>query len=191
MCGLLVEQIVWCSVKDVCEVLLLCFNLICLCKFEICLVVVQFCLDFLFFNGYGGFIQDGCEYVIIMMFGQKILMFWVNVIVNVYFGSVILESGVVYIWSENVYEYCFMLWENDLVSDLSGEVFYLCDEESGYFWLLILLFCVGSVLYVIWYGFGYSVFEYEEDGICLELIVYIDMMVVVKFLVLKICNYFG
>lgn len=109
-------------------------------------------------------------------------------LVNLGFGCVVFESGGVCMWSENVYEFCFILWYNDLVIDVSGEVIYLCDEESGYYWLFMLLLCCGIGCYVICYGFGYLVFEYVEDGIVLELWVYVVLYVLVKFLVLCLCN---
>jgi cyclic beta-1,2-glucan synthetase len=59
---------------------------------------------------------------------------WVNVLANPLFGSVVSESGQAYTWSENAHEFRLTPWDNDPVSDRSGEAFYLRDEQTGQFW---------------------------------------------------------
>ena len=56
-------------------------------------------------------------------------------------------------------------WHNDPVSDASGEAFYIRDEETGRFWSPTPLPARGAMPYTTRHGFGYSVFEYAEDGI--------------------------
>lgn len=144
-----------------------------------------------FDNGIGSFSEDGCEYVVVVCEGVLMLVLWVNVIVNVCLGMVVSESVLGYIWFENVYEFCLMFWFNDLVFDMGGEVFYLCDEEIGWVWLLMLLLCRGIGVYCMCYGFGYMVYEYSEDGIVSELWVFVDVIVFFKFLVLCLYNFLG
>ena len=147
--------------------------------------------ELIFFNGYGGFATDGREYVIITAPGQSTPAPWVNVIANSHFGTVISESGAAYTWSENAHEFRFTPWNNDPVSDPSGEAIYLRDEESGYFWSPTPLPCAGQTPYVTRHGFGYSVFEHDEDGIRSELTVFVDTQAAVKISVLKIRNNSG
>ena len=90
--------------------------------------------DLLFFNGRGGFSPDGREYQILLDEQDPTPAPWSNVIANDSFGSVISEAGQAYSWFENAHEYRLTPWENDPVSDRSGEAFYLRDEESGHFW---------------------------------------------------------
>jgi len=147
--------------------------------------------DLSFFNGLGGFSPDGKEYVIITDKNNKTPAPWVNVIANPNFGTVISESGSAYSWTENAHELRLTPWNNDPVSDASGEVFYLRDEESGHFWSTTLLPAGGESPYITRHGFGYSVFEHIEDGIYSEMTVYVDMVSAVKFTVLKIRNQSG
>src|SRR5947207_2891945 len=49
----------------------------------------------------------------------------------------------------------------------------------------------GAMAYVIRHGFGYSIFEYAEDGIVTELILYVAIDAPVKFARLKIANRSG
>ena len=147
--------------------------------------------DLVFFNGLGGFTPDGREYVITTAHGQMTPAPWVNVLANPHFGTVISESGLAYTWSENAHEFRLTPWNNDPVSDSSGEAFYLRDEESGHFWSPTPLPSRGAAPYVSRHGFGYSVFEHTEGGIRSELWVYVALDAPVKFSVLKVRNESG
>jgi cellobiose phosphorylase len=144
--------------------------------------------DLTFYNGLGGFTPDGREYVITTAHGQLTPTPWVNVLANPNFGTVISESGLAYTWSENAHEFRLTPWSNDPVSDSRGEAFYLRDEESGQFWSPTPLPCRGATPYVTRHGFGYSVFEHTEHGICSELWVYVALDSPIKFVVLKVRN---
>ncbi len=147
--------------------------------------------DLVFFNGLGGFTPDGREYVITTAQGQVTPAPWGNVLANPNFGSVLSESGHAYTWSENAHEYRLTPWNNDPVSDSSGESFYLRDEESGRFWSPTPLPSRGSTPYVTRHGFGYTVFEHTESGIRSEMWVYVALDAPVKFTVWKVRNESG
>ncbi|MCX6538495.1 MAG: cyclic beta 1-2 glucan synthetase [Acidobacteria bacterium] len=147
--------------------------------------------DLLFFNGLGGFTQDGHEYIITTGAGHVTPAPWVNVLANPGFGTVISESGSAYTWADNAHEFRLTPWNNDSVTDASGEAFYLRDEESGRFWSPTPLPAGSGSPYTSRHGFGYSVFEHSEDGITSELWVYVDLTAPVKWSVLKIRNASG
>jgi len=92
---------------------------------------------------------------------------------------------------ENAHELRLTPWNNDPVSDTSGEAFYLRDEESGYYWSPSPLPCRGRSPYITRHGFGYSRFEHIEDGIVSEMTVYVDIASPVKFTVIKLTNRSG
>jgi len=147
--------------------------------------------DLQFFNGLGGFTEDGKEYVITTTPENKTPAPWINVLANPGFGSIITESGQSYTWVENAHEIRLTPWNNDPVTDLKGEAFYLKDEESGRFWSPVPLPCGGSSPYITRHGFGYSVFEHSEDGIYTEMTVFTDIEAPVKFIVIKLRNHSG
>ncbi len=147
--------------------------------------------DLVFSNGLGGFTGDGREYVIATGGGAVTPAPWVNVLANPGFGTVVSESGSAYSWAENAHEFRLTPWNNDAVSDASGEAFYLRDEESGRFWSPTPLPAGHDAPYTSRHGFGYSVFEHTEDGITTELWVYVDRAAPVKWSVLKIRNASG
>ncbi|HMB96102.1 MAG TPA: glucoamylase family protein [Tepidisphaeraceae bacterium] len=144
-----------------------------------------------FFNGLGGFSPDGREYVMILPADQTTPAPWINVIANAYFGTVVSESGSGYTWSENSHEFRLTPWYNDPVSDTGGEAIYIRDEETGRFWSPSPLPARGTNPYITRHGFGYSIFEYAEDGINTELCIYVATDAPVKFARLRISNRSG
>ena len=144
-----------------------------------------------FFNGTCGFSKEGKEYVILTTPDQRTPAPWVNILGNAGFGTVISESGQSYSWVENAHEIRLTPWNNDPISDLKGEAFYLRDEESGRFWSPSPLPSRGKPAYITRHGFGYSIFEHREDGIESSMTVFIDVDAPVKFIVLKIRNNSG
>ena len=87
-----------------------------------------------FFNGLGGFADDGREYVTILGEGQWTPAPWINVIANPSFGFQVSAEGAGYTWSVNSRENQITPWSNDPVSDRPGEVIYVRDEDTGELW---------------------------------------------------------
>lgn len=143
----------------------------------------------IFCNGLGGFTPDGREYVITLEPGQTTPAPWVNVIASPYIGTVVSESGGAYTWVENAHEFRLTTWHNDPLSDVSGEAFYIRDEETGVFWSPTPSPARGKSGYVCRHGFGYSVFEHYEAGISSELATYVAMDAPVKFAVVTLRNH--
>ncbi len=142
-------------------------------------------------NGVGGFSTDGREYLITTSGAQRTPAPWSNVLSNPHFGTVISESGQSYTWGENAHEFRLTPWHNDAVSDLSGEAFYIRDEDSGHFWSPMPLPCHSSGTTLTRHGFGYSVFEHLHDGIASELWIYVALDASIKYSVLKLHNRSG
>jgi cellobiose phosphorylase len=147
--------------------------------------------DLIFFNGLGGFTPDGREYIITTSQKQSTPAPWVNVIANPNFGTIVSENGPSYTWCENAHEFRLTPWNNDPVTDSSGEAFYIRDEETGHFWSPTPLPCQGIGAYASRHGFGYSVFEHSESGIRSELWIYVATDASIKFSVLKVKNESG
>ncbi len=147
--------------------------------------------DLTFFNGLGGFTHDGREYITILKPGENTPAPWVNVIANPQFGTIVSESGSVYTWAGNSHNFRLTPWSNDPVSGSGSEAIYIRDEESGYVWSPSPLPARGATAYVVRHGFGYSIFECQEDGAASELTVYVDPDAPVKFARLKLTNRSG
>ena len=147
--------------------------------------------DLEFDNGIGGFSRDGREYVVTLKPGQVTPAPWVNVIANAKIGTVISETGIAYTWTENSHEFRLTTWSNDPVSDTASEAIYLRDEETGRFWSPSPSPARGAGTYVSRHGFGYSMFDYTEDGITTELCIYVSIDEPIKYARLKVTNRSG
>ncbi len=119
-----------------------------------------------FFNGLGGFADDGREYVIVQAPRQHTPMPWINVVANPDFGFQVSESGAGYTWSVNSRENQLTAWSNDPVRDPSGEALYIRDEESGELWTPTATpIRIEHASYVSRHGQGYSRFQLDYAGI--------------------------
>jgi len=123
-----------------------------------------------FDNGYGGYDLERDEYVIFLKEHRTTPAPWVNVIATPRFGTLVSEAGIGCTWAENSHENRITTWNNDPVSDGSGECIYLRDEETGEFWSPTPLPVWNDGTYVVRHGRGYSRFEHTSHGIghCLD-----------------------
>lgn len=144
-----------------------------------------------FYNGLGGFSQDGREYVIHLRPGQHTPAPWINVVANPEFGFNISEAGAGYTWAENSRENKLTPWYNDPVSDFLGEVLYLRDEKSGGYWSITPMPVREKEEYVIRHGQGYSSFAHTSHGIEQMLTEFVPIADPVKISLIKLKNLTG
>jgi cyclic beta-1,2-glucan synthetase len=145
-----------------------------------------------YFNGLGGFADDGREYVIALDKGQWTPAPWVNVIANPGFGFTVSELGSGCTWCGNSRENQLTTWSNDPVGDAPGEAFYLLDEETNELWgPTALPIRVDNASYVIRHGQGYSRFEHASHGIHSELLQFVSPDDPVKISSLTLRNVSG
>ncbi len=145
-----------------------------------------------FFNGLGGFTENGREYVIVLDNGQWTPAPWINVIANAEFGFTVSEVGSGCTWSGNSRENQLTPWSNDPVSDPPGEAFYIRDEATGELWSPTALpIRVENASYVIRHGQGYSRFEHASHGVHSELLQFVSPDDPVKISALTLTNVSG
>ncbi len=145
-------------------------------------------LDLEFFNGLGGFGEDGREYVTILGERQWTPAPWINVIANPSFGFFVSESGSGCTWAVNSQQNQLTPWSNDPVSDPAGEAILVRDEETGEIWGPTTLPARDGWPYVARHGQGYSRFEHESRGIWLDLTQFVPLEDPVKVSFLSIEN---
>ncbi len=145
-----------------------------------------------FFNGLGGFAEEGREYVTILGPGQWTPAPWINVIANAEFGFQVPTEGGGFTWSANSHENQITPWSNDPVSDRPGEAFYLRDTESGEVWCPTALpIRDEAATYVARHGWGYSRFERNAHEIASELVQYVPINGSIKISRLTLRNRSG
>ncbi len=141
-----------------------------------------------FFNGFGGFAQNGREYVTILEKDQWTPAPWINVIANRNFGFHVSTEGSGFTWSINSQQNQITTWSNDPVRDPPSEVIYLRDEDSGEFWTPTALPIREQSPYTIHHGQGYSRFEHTSRGIETVLTQFVPVDDPIKISRLKITN---
>jgi len=144
-----------------------------------------------FFNGLGGFAEDGREYVTVLGEGQWTPAPWLNVIANRGFGFQVSESGCGFTWAGNSRENQLTPWSNDPVGDPPGEALFVRDEATGEVWSATAQPVREDWPYVARHGQGYSRFEHESHGIALDLLQYVPKDDPVKISRLRIENRSG
>jgi cyclic beta-1,2-glucan synthetase len=132
--------------------------------------------DLEFFNGLGGFADNGREYVTVLGPGQSTPAPWINIVANPSFGFQAGTEGGGYTWSVSSRENQLTPWSNDPVTDRPGEVFYLRDDDTDDLWCPTALPIRDEMAtYVARHGWGYSRFEHEAHGIAVNLVQYVPI----------------
>jgi len=145
--------------------------------------------DLEFFNGLGGFADNGKEYVTILGPGQCTPAPWINVIANAAFGFQVATEGGGYTWSVNSRENQLTPWSNDPVADRSGEAFYLRDDDNGGVWTPTASpIRDDAATYVARHGRGYSRFEHSANEIAADLLQFVPIDDPIKISRLRLRN---
>ncbi len=145
----------------------------------------------LFFNGIGGFSEDGREYIIKLGYDRNTPLPWSNIIANRFFGFLVTEIGGGYTWYQNSREFKLTPWTNDPVSDRQGEIFYISDIDEKCHWSLTPMPAPGNGEYTVHHGHGYSAFEHESNGIGQTLTLFASLDQPVKICIVKLKNHTG
>ncbi|MGD0906299.1 MAG: glucoamylase family protein [Candidatus Acidiferrales bacterium] len=149
-------------------------------------------VKFEFFNGLGGFTENGREYVIVLSEGQRTPEPWINVIANPNFGFLVSESGSGFTWSLNSHENQITPWSNDHVMDTPGEAIYVRDDATGEVWTPTALPIRDEAgTYMARHGQGYSRFQHGSRGILLDLVQFVPPDDPIKISKLTIQNSSG
>lgn len=145
-------------------------------------------VDYEFFNGFGGFLEEGREYEILLEGTNKPPVPWINVIANKDFGFHISEAGAGFTWAHNSRENKITPWSNDPVSDIPSEIIYIFDEITGEVMTPVSYGRTDRGTYKVRHGFGYSKFLHEENLLNQELTVFTPLDEPLKLWELKLTN---
>lgn len=123
------------------------------------------------FNGYGGFINNGKEYIIT---DQNTPTPWSNVIANERFGTIVTNNGCGFTYAYNSQMFKLTSWTNDIVVNDKSEGITVNDKEVR--------------TAICRHGFGYSIFEYDGKDYNLETVQFVARKDAIKFYKNKITN---
>ncbi len=124
-----------------------------------------------FDNGFGGFKNQGSEYVI---YQPDTPAPWSNIIANKNFGTIVTNNGCGYTYAYNSSEFKITSWTNDMVANDKSEGF----KFNG------KLFDPRKCTH----GFGYSILESENDELKKEIVEFVAKEDTIKFYLVQLTN---
>jgi cyclic beta-1,2-glucan synthetase len=143
-----------------------------------------------FWNGYGGFADDGREYVVRLAGTNVTPHPWINVIANGEFGFHTSSEGASFTWSRNSRDFQVTPWSNDPVTNRPGEAFYIRDLQSGEaFSPQACVLRDPDAVYEARHGRGVSTFSVRRGRLEAELTQLVDPADPVKVQRLRITNH--
>ena len=87
-----------------------------------------------YYNEYGGFSEDGREYIIMQRDDMSLPAVWSHVMASENFGTVVTETQGGYTWSKNSRLNKITAWNNLPYLDIPSEILYIKDKETGKVW---------------------------------------------------------
>ena len=118
-----------------------------------------------YFNGLGGFTEDGKEFVIYLAPDQQTPLPWVNIMANSKFGALVSESGADFVWGSNSQNDRLTPWFNDPICDPPGTAIYIRDDDIGVVWSPTPQPIRERDAYRTRHGQGYTIFEHNSHAI--------------------------
>ena len=141
-----------------------------------------------YYNEYGGFSEDGKEYLIKINKNNKLPTTWSHVISNERFGTIVTENMGGFTWSKNSRLNRLSAWSNNPVVDIPSEIIYLKDIDNGKVWSLGAMPMPDDNDYFIKYGFGYANYEHISDNLIQSTDVFVPREDKIKLNIVKIKN---
>ena len=141
-----------------------------------------------YYNEYGAFSADGKEYLIRINKENRLPTVWCNIMANEKFGTIVTENMGGYTWYKNSRLNRVTAWHNNPNMDIPTEIIYLKDYDTNKSWSLGLNPMPDNNNYNVIYGFGYTKYIHQSQGIKQELEVYVPKDDSIKVNILKLEN---
>lgn len=127
------------------------------------------------FNGYGGFTQDGREYVIYLGPNAATPAPWINVMANSQFGCIVTDSGPGAAWFGNSQNNRITPWSNDSTLNPISDCIYIRDEDLATSWTPTPEPIRELDPYRVIHGQGYTRFEHNSHNIEQRLLIFVPI----------------
>src|SRR5512132_3267523 len=132
-------------------------------------------MELKYFNGLGGFTEDGKEFVIYLGPNRQTPLPWINIMANPKFGALISESGAECVWGRNSQNDRLTPWFNDPIFDPPGTAIYIRDDEIGAVWSPTAKPIREKDAYRARHGQGYTTFEHNSHAIEQRLLTFVPV----------------
>jgi cyclic beta-1,2-glucan synthetase len=132
-------------------------------------------MELKYFNGLGGFTEDGKEFVIYLGPDRQTPLPWINIMANPKFGAFVSESGSESVWGRNSQNDRLTPWFNDPISDPPGTAIYIRDDDIGVAWSPTPQPIREKDAYRARHGQGYTTFEHNSHAIEQQLLTFVPV----------------
>jgi len=132
-------------------------------------------MELKYFNGLGGFTEDGREFVIYLGPSRHTPLPWINIMANPKFGALVSESGAEFVWGRNSQNDRLTPWFNDPICDPPGTAIYIRDDEIGVVWSATPQPIREKDAYRARHGQGYTTFEHSSHAIEQRLLTFVPV----------------
>ena len=143
---------------------------------------------FKYYNEYGGFSEDGKEYIININSQNKLPTTWSHIMANNKFGTVVTESNGGYVWYKNSRLNRITCWHNNSTVNIPSEILYIKDLENEKIWTPTAMAIPDEKNYNAIFGFGYAKYVHSSDEIVQELEIFIAKEESVKINIFTLKN---
>ena len=137
-------------------------------------------LNLKYSNGYGGFSEDGKEYIICV--DKNVPSVWSNVLTNENFGTIVTQNLGGFTWYKNSKLNRITRWSNDCLIDTPSEEIFVQDESENRVWK------IGRGNLLVTYGFGYSKYEQNKLDIKQKVEVFVSINKNIKINLIRLKN---
>ena len=132
-------------------------------------------MELKYFNGLGGFTQDGKEFVVYLGPNRNTPLPWINVMANSKFGALVSESGAEFVWGRNSQNDRLTPWFNDPICNPPATSIYIRDDEIGVVWSPTPKPIREKDAYRARHGQGYTTFEHNSHAIEQRLLTFVPV----------------
>lgn len=140
----------------------------------------------MYFNGFGGFSEDGKEYRIKVNKNEKTPVPWSHVLANEKIGTLVTSNGGGFSWYGNSRENKLTSWRNDVILDTPSEEIILEDDTNQ--WSAFSNAILENEEYEITYGFGYAKYKLLSKRYEQEVTIFVTKEPYQKVSILKLKN---
>ncbi len=141
-----------------------------------------------YYNEYGGFNENGSEYIMKIKENEKLPTVWAHVMANKNFGTVITENLGGFTWSKNSRLNRLSSWNNIPYLDVPSEILYIKEKQTGKVWSNSSFISGKEGDFKVVYGFGYASYTNLCNDFLCETQVFVPREDSVKVNIIKIKN---
>ena len=141
-----------------------------------------------YYNEFGGFSEDGREYIIKQDTENLLPTVWSNVLANEKFGTLVTNNLGGFTWSKNSRLNRLTAWSNNSVLDEPSEIIYIKDKDMQESWSIGKNPKPNNNEYSVIFGRGYAKYYNSNCGISQELEIFVPTNDSIKVNILKLKN---